>query len=914
MAERNGIFGRRREQREAEIQIAIDKGIADAIEKAMSPAVAQAGMMSSGATYPIFQRGQDSPFNQVGPGQGFQPLPRPPGLFDSGFGPANPLFPDAIDPLLPNGRTMARRTEYLIAANVNLIDRRVPWSVLRGLAEDVDVVQRCIQLVQDAIVGLDWSWGFSPTILQQIMFEEGITNSAKASALAREKYGDELMRVQSFFDYPDKRMGFTFSQWITDMIYSHLVYDGIVVAPEYNLGGELTSLSTIDTSTIKILLDNQGFIPRPPAPAYQQILYGFPRGEFQAENVEQDGKIPDAFTSDQLAYYIRRPRPNNIYGYSQVEECINIASIYMERQAWLHAEYTNGVTPRMVVTTDGAEHWTPEQLSYYERIYNDQFSGQTQRRHNFMLMRPGMRAEQLKSVDEAYKNTYDDFLIMQIAAKFGVPPGLMGIKGPASLSGYHEKGQQDQFESYASDALRNFLVECINDMARRFLGIGSEITITATGGGNDSDDLTRAQADEIDINTGIRTRNEIRAERGIPLMDEAEADQLGVTVGTGVTFLAGTLAAQQAQQGAGSAPAGAPGGTAAAQSGGTRGNAQNANGPAGPEPTDGSANANGATNASGTSSDSSSAKEPKPTATPKTDDRQPELTKEIASFERFVKARAKAGSWRDFEFEHLATYKAARLNGFGRQNDFIAIRHELAKDGGDAGALIDWYEQGADGQIDWGSEGDFDACVAIAGKYIDNPEGFCQLRHIGATGDPAGQAEGEKALKGEFDDVIGNREGEPTDQDLYDKVIESAKRKFDVYPSAYANGWVVQEYKRRGGTYAKPAAKGAIVTDTGTAIIAPTGQIVMPTALKVGDKIIVEHADKSSDAFPVVDMSNPTKTTPDQEDGKDVEHQIAQIDADEEDQVEKIVAKMIVPELERLRETYGLLEEVRREI
>ena len=29
----------------------------------------------------------------------------------------------------------------------------------------------------------------------------------------------------------------------------------------------------------------------------------------------------------------------------------------------------------------------------------------------------------------------------------------------------------------------------------------------------------------------------------------------------------------------------------------------------------------------------------------------------------------------------------------------------------------------------------------------------------------------------------------------------AAKRKFRVYPSAYANAWLVQEYKKRGGTY-----------------------------------------------------------------------------------------------------------------
>ena len=28
-----------------------------------------------------------------------------------------------------------------------------------------------------------------------------------------------------------------------------------------------------------------------------------------------------------------------------------------------------------------------------------------------------------------------------------------------------------------------------------------------------------------------------------------------------------------------------------------------------------------------------------------------------------------------------------------------------------------------------------------------------------------------------------------------------AKRKFKVYPSAYANGWLVRTYKKRGGGY-----------------------------------------------------------------------------------------------------------------
>ena len=37
---------------------------------------------------------------------------------------------------------------------------------------------------------------------------------------------------------------------------------------------------------------------------------------------------------------------------------------------------------------------------------------------------------------------------------------------------------------------------------------------------------------------------------------------------------------------------------------------------------------------------------------------------------------------------------------------------------------------------------------------------------------------------------------------LYSSVKAAAKRKFKVYPSAYANAWLVRTYKKRGGGYA----------------------------------------------------------------------------------------------------------------
>ena len=41
----------------------------------------------------------------------------------------------------------------------------------------------------------------------------------------------------------------------------------------------------------------------------------------------------------------------------------------------------------------------------------------------------------------------------------------------------------------------------------------------------------------------------------------------------------------------------------------------------------------------------------------------------------------------------------------------------------------------------------------------------------------------------------------PTNSKLYARVKAAAKRKFAVYPSAYAHAWLVREYKKRGGRY-----------------------------------------------------------------------------------------------------------------
>tara|TARA_R100000773_G_scaffold44543_1_gene46137 strand:- start:2168 stop:2575 length:408 start_codon:yes stop_codon:yes gene_type:complete len=51
---------------------------------------------------------------------------------------------------------------------------------------------------------------------------------------------------------------------------------------------------------------------------------------------------------------------------------------------------------------------------------------------------------------------------------------------------------------------------------------------------------------------------------------------------------------------------------------------------------------------------------------------------------------------------------------------------------------------------------------------------------------------------------------EPLDKELYSRVKAAAKRKFTVFPSAYASAWMTEEYKRRGGKYKGKKPKGGL--------------------------------------------------------------------------------------------------------
>ena len=68
----------------------------------------------------------------------------------------------------------------------------------------------------------------------------------------------------------------------------------------------------------------------------------------------------------------------------------------------------------------------------------------------------------------------------------------------------------------------------------------------------------------------------------------------------------------------------------------------------------------------------------------------------------------------------------------------------------------------------------------------------------------------------------------PNNPSLWSKAKSLAKSKFDVYPSAYANGWAAKYYKSKGGTWRK-GEKGMMMQDGGTSTDIPVRRMKTKT-------------------------------------------------------------------------------------
>jgi hypothetical protein len=463
-------------------------------------------------------------------------LPRDPQMANVPFTPGIPLVPGAINPIRPDGRPDPRRYEYTVAQNINVTEQRlVPFKVLRAAADQIDILRRCIEVIKSKMIGLEWDIVLSHGAVEKVMAETGEKTYARAMVVAKDKFQEDLSRLKQFWETPDVANGLTFADWLNMALEEVLVLDALAVWPQRTVGGELNGLQILDGSTIKPLIDARGMRPQSPQPAFQQILYGFPRSEFAApvEGEEADGE----FSSDELAYIIKNRRTNTVYGYSPTERSLSLADIYLRRQQWLRAEYTDGVLPDLMFKTDANFGNSPDLLRAYENIINDDLAGQTEQRKKARILPAGLEPVQFDGYGEKFKDVLDEYLVNSICGHFGVLPSEIGFNPKSGLGGAGmQEGQAQSSEVIGVLPLATWLSRQLSQLSYVFLGMPRELEFTFMPSKR-NDDAALAGATDVRIKNGGLTINEARSEAGMPLIDAPQADQPLIVLPSGAFFI-----------------------------------------------------------------------------------------------------------------------------------------------------------------------------------------------------------------------------------------------------------------------------------------------------------------------------------------------------------------------------------------
>jgi hypothetical protein len=198
------------------------------------------------------------------------------------FGPAEPMAPVAQD------AAVGRQWDFPAAYNIVIRPRSelaISFAQLRALADAHEITRLCIETRKDQLSRMPWT----------IKPIDGTADDATARQL------------RAFFRKPDRIN--RYAQWQRMLLEDMLVIDAATIYVRPTRGGQVYALEPIDGATIKPVLREDGRLPDPPAPAYQQILKGLP-----AVN----------YTRAEMLYAPRNVRTHRVYGYSPVEQIVMI--------------------------------------------------------------------------------------------------------------------------------------------------------------------------------------------------------------------------------------------------------------------------------------------------------------------------------------------------------------------------------------------------------------------------------------------------------------------------------------------------------------------------------------------------------------------------------------------------------------
>jgi hypothetical protein len=395
------------------------------------------------------------------------------------FSPGQPLQP-------VNGEESPRLFEYQPGVNLMITPRMgfgamLSFPMLRALSHTKEV-RLNIELIKRTICGMEW----------EIVPNE--VSSVEVSGVTYEKTV-ETDSIRAFFEKPDGVN--EWDAWLKMLLEDLLVIDAVTIYPDVQFG-ELRALEIVDGATIRPLLDSRGRIPRPPMPAFSQILYGIPSTWYAA---------------DQLIYKPLNAKSHTVYGESPIEWALTAINTAIRKDAQRIGAFTDGNIPGAIVFVDVQ---TPEQKAIIEEYTNAIMKGEIARASQLLFLPSGTGSNVFPFTQNDLDSTVIDEYLFKIACwAFGNSPSEFGMVAGQGLggAGFMQGAENTQYRSMI-DPISGYVAQLVNRVIRDFMN-RRDVKFQWKDAAPQEDRLQQSQVDQAYISAGVYGADYVQDRLGI---------------------------------------------------------------------------------------------------------------------------------------------------------------------------------------------------------------------------------------------------------------------------------------------------------------------------------------------------------------------------------------------------------------
>jgi len=264
-----------------------------------------------------------------------------------------------------------RAFQYVTSVNSTISPRLayglMAFSDLRFYEEYVPEVSMCIRLLTEELKA------FVPTIID-----------TQGNAISDSEYEWMTDRPDQFNPFP---------VWLSRFMYNTLVYDACTAYLVRNSRKKIIASRIIDGSPIFVLIDERGEQPRPPAPAFQQIIWGVPHGMYNTR---------------QIWYHPRHLRADAPYGRSPVEDSLPAVKLLQNLWDYEGDKYIVGNIAEMGLTTPPEWKDDADAILEYEDAFNARMSGSNKERVRVRFFPSGTAGSRQAIKDGANQPRYSN--------------------------------------------------------------------------------------------------------------------------------------------------------------------------------------------------------------------------------------------------------------------------------------------------------------------------------------------------------------------------------------------------------------------------------------------------------------------------------------------------------------------------